>query len=204
MLGFNDGDAATVITSGLIGLAAGVILGPILDRNLFQQRRYRRAEAELDRLKALLNRRRSEVDLEERRLAELQEETAWLQDVRAETEIWTDRLNSVRVEVGNIDKTVLDLTDIEAELARCHQQRAAIKAEIQALLSQDPSKRQIPPPLSKQRPAESKAPTQAKPKPSHKPNDTVLDGVFRTVDAVFASFLTRPHRKPPRNTRPKR
>ena len=60
MLDFSDIDAAKAVASGLLGLVAGVILGPVLDRKFFEKERHRRAEAELDRLKVLLNKRRSE------------------------------------------------------------------------------------------------------------------------------------------------
>ena len=204
MLGFNDIDAATAVASGLLGLVAGVILGPVFDRKFFEKGRHRRVEAELDRLKVLLNKRRNEVDLEERRLSELQEEAAWLRDIRAETELWTDRLNSVRVEVGNIDRNVRDLTDIGAELAHCHQQRTAIKAEIQALPPQEPLKKPMPPPKTGPKAAESKTINHAKQKPNQKPRNHVFDGVFRTVDTVFSSLFIHGHRKASRSARPKR
>lgn len=198
----------TIALTSVLGIAAGLLLRPSVDRNIIKKWRLNVVNEELEHKLLILNQRRHEIEVAEKRLEELEADAAWLNQVRSEAEIWTDRLNNVRVELGNIDQSCVELADVKAELARFYRQRAALAEEVRLLAGRVGAlKRPVPNPpdspsgvatiltASPSNIAHISATTVEKPRYTAS-NRGFLDVVFRAVDrALKRPVLPGPTKK---------
>jgi len=126
-----EGDWVLIVTviAGLSS-AGAIALTVVIARHYHRAWRRLAAADGFEGMEEALRERCASLQATERRIAELNDEIAWLEKVRAETSVWHLRLSEVRQRVGALDQHIDELEVIKADIVRCREEQLRAQQEL--------------------------------------------------------------------------